>query len=92
MSRLNVNREFLMPRDSKDLEICDYVPLNNNCLAHIFPVLFLTASDIFKEISKKHFDKEEKDVLSAISWHRARPKSPRNGGNPTQFACMQRNY
>lgn len=64
-----VNQEYIALKNAKGLKIGDYIPLDADYLKLVSTTLNMVASEIYIEISKKYFGKEEDDILVDI-WHR----------------------
>ena len=61
-----VNNEFLKFSDSDNLKIGDYIPLSNEYLKNTSWTLQFIASEIYLQISIKHFGKKENEVDRCI--------------------------
>jgi len=64
-----VNREYLRLKKAKNLKVGDYIPLDNDFLKLASITFQMLASEIYTEISKKYFGKNEDEILEEI-WNR----------------------
>lgn len=64
-----VNQEYITLRKPNNLKIGEYLPLDDDYLHAISIALRGVASEVYIEISKKYFGKEEEEVIEEI-WHR----------------------
>lgn len=64
-----VDQKYVMFKKASNPKVGDYIPADNEYLKNISVTLKMVASEIYIEISKKYFDKDEKEILEDI-WHR----------------------
>ena len=64
------NQEYVNLKDTNDIEIGDYIPIDNGDLRRFSRTLQLVANDIFVEVSRKYFHKKSEEILSATGRRR----------------------